>query len=163
MYIKQKLDYIIIQENIKYEKEGINRIIKKSNGDMRKVINILQTTVMSNKIVTEENVNKCLDAPSRNEIEDILEILIKDSFKECYDNLKTYIQEQGHSLTDIINEIYDVIIEDFLSNQSKKNINLSEKKILNILKSLGNIQYNLCNIMDENMQLGYLISIFKLE
>lgn len=56
-----------------------------SKGDMRKVINVLQSTSMAFDVVNEDNVYTCVGHPLRSEIEHILETLLTaKSFEEAF-------------------------------------------------------------------------------
>lgn len=59
---------------------GLKAIIELSEGDMRKVLNILQSTAMSHDTINEENVYNCVGAPSPYVMKDIFSILMNDSF-----------------------------------------------------------------------------------
>lgn len=56
-----------------------------AKGDMRKVLNVLQSTALAFKLVNEDNVYTCVGHPLRKDIERILEALLSNSdFSECY-------------------------------------------------------------------------------
>lgn len=55
---------------------------------MRKVLNILQSTWMAYKDVTEENVYNCVGHPTPEEIKSIINWLLStEDFKECYESI----------------------------------------------------------------------------
>lgn len=67
--------------------DGKKALIKLANGDMRKVLNVLQSTWMAYKDVTEENVYKCVGHPTPAEIKSIINWLMSiEDFQECYDS-----------------------------------------------------------------------------
>lgn len=73
---------------IKIDQTGKKALIKLSNGDMRRVLNILQSTWFAYKNVTEENVYSCVGHPTPENITSILNWLLStDDFKECYDSI----------------------------------------------------------------------------
>lgn len=54
-------------------------------GDMRKVLNVLQSTWMAFKDVTEENVYTCVGHPQKKDIENIVYWLLNDeNFADTY-------------------------------------------------------------------------------
>lgn len=161
--IKQKIFDIVEKENVKYTNDGIDTIIKRSNGDMRKVLNILQSVSMSYNIINEFNVDKCLGYPCKKDIVDILHNLIKNNFEDSFHTLKDYKEEQGFSLTDIIIEVHDYLINKLIQKKEiNDNINLSENQIMNIIKHLGKIEYDIANCTDESIQFGAFVGIFKI-
>lgn len=158
--VEIKIDEISNAEKIKVDKSGIDTIIKISNGDMRKVINILQSTSMISPIVSENTVNKCLGYPTRNAINSIYESLLNDDFKTIYNNILKIKTDYSISLNDIILELHDILVNS-ITNQTFTKLN--ENQILNILSRLRQIEINQATTTNENIQLGALIGIYKLE
>lgn len=153
-----KIKEITNHMNIKITQDGIETITKISKGDMRKVINILQSTSMIYKIVNNVNVSKCVGYPSNENISFIMNELLTQNIKTAYTNIQQKIYENGYALSDILIELVDILINNFVSNNNK----LSQKKFCNILINLRNIEMNLTLCPDENIQLAAIISIFKL-
>lgn len=59
-----------------------------SKGDMRKVLNILQSTSMAFDVVNEENVYTCVGQPQRADIQSILEILLScKDFQQAFEGI----------------------------------------------------------------------------
>lgn len=62
------------------EKAAMEAIVKLSEGDMRKVLNILESTSMAHsKGVTVQDVYNSTGRPSPQEIKTVFEILLQDS------------------------------------------------------------------------------------
>lgn len=74
--------------SIKIDDGGKQALMKLSNGDMRRVLNILQSTWMAYKNVTEANVYSCVGHPTPENIKSILNWLLStEDFKDCYDSI----------------------------------------------------------------------------
>lgn len=57
-----------------------------SKGDMRKVLNVLQSTSMAFDVVNEDNVYTCVGHPLRSDIERTLQTLLStEGFEQAYD------------------------------------------------------------------------------
>ena len=82
--IKPRLEYVIKQEQIKATDDGIKALINLAQGDMRKILNILQSTSTAFDVVDEKNVFLCCGHPLRQDIESILSWLINDKFTTIY-------------------------------------------------------------------------------
>ena len=65
-YIKNHLIDICEKENIKYKEEGLLDIINMSKGDLRKIINVLQTVYLIDNEITLDNVNRITNYPKKN-------------------------------------------------------------------------------------------------
>lgn len=62
-----------------------------SKGDMRKVLNILQSTSMAFDEVNEETVYTCVGQPQKVDIQNILETLLScKDFKQAYEGIDIY-------------------------------------------------------------------------
>lgn len=67
--------------------DGKKALVKLANGDMRKVLNVLQSTWMAFKHVNEDNVYSCVGYPKPSDIKTMVNWLMAvESFQECYDS-----------------------------------------------------------------------------
>lgn len=65
--------------------DGKKALCTLAGGDMRKVLNVLQSTWMAYKNVTEETVYTCVGHPQTKDITKIIGWLMNvEDFKECY-------------------------------------------------------------------------------
>ena len=156
--IKKKAITISKEMKLQYEETGIDTIIKISKGDMRKVLNILQATNMAyNGSITSKTVTNCIGYPTPNEIKLIIDSLMKKSYQNAYNDIKNIISKNGYSLSDIITELTDNMLQLFMNNK------LSQDKIIKILTHMKTIEINMSLCPDDNIQLGGIVGIFKLE
>ncbi len=153
--IKERLIIISEKENIVYNDPGLDTIIIRSKGDMRKILNILQTVSMSYDIVSQDNVNKCLGYPSIKNINNIYNALVKKSFNQSYLLLNDLIISNGYSINDIIYELYQKLL---IVISTKNNIH-NEIKILNMLADL---EYTNLLCTSETLQISAIVGIFNL-
>lgn len=62
-----------------------------SGGDMRKVINVLQSTFMAYENVTEDNVYACVGHPQKKDIMNVVDWLLNTKdFAEAYKSRFSY-------------------------------------------------------------------------
>jgi len=61
--IRSRLVEIADKEKVNYTEDGIQSILALSGGDMRRVLNLLQSTAMSSEVVNEQNVYMTSGAP----------------------------------------------------------------------------------------------------
>jgi DNA polymerase III delta prime subunit len=149
--IYQMLSNICSKENITINKNGINAIIKVSNGDMRKSINTLQSTFMTYGKITESNVYKCLGHCKNKDMENIYQLL-----KDCNNMHNTIIEitkimrSENIFINNIINELTLKIIKDDYSD-NKKNF---------LIDRLSAIQYKSSTSVYYDIQLSEIAAIF---
>ncbi|VEN59708.1 unnamed protein product [Callosobruchus maculatus] len=149
--IMPRLEYVVEQEGVTITEDGKRALLTLANGDMRKVLNVLQSTWLAYKNVTEDNVYTCVGHPLRKDIENIFKWLLNSDFKSTYNNIKELKMIKGLALHDILTEIHDYAHRaefpfDVL-------IDLSEK--------ISDIELRLCAGADENIQLTALIAAFQ--
>ena len=160
--IRKKVLYIIKEEGVKATTKGINVIIKRSGGDMRKVINMLQSTSMAYNVVSESNVNKRAGYPQRKQIEKIFNTLVISDFNKSFEDISEMMKSFGLSLTDILHELHNIIVE-YISNDVKGNFKLNflnEDNMKIILDYLRKIEFNQSVNTTENIQLSALVGVF---
>lgn len=112
--ILPRLDYIIDAERLTATDEAKSALISLADGDMRRVINTLQSTAMAfDGVVSQENVYKCCGQPTEEDIEEIFSILTDKSkeVKDVYDYILSFQYNKGLALQDLINRIHLKILE----------------------------------------------------
>lgn len=162
--IRTKIIEVVKKEKIKVTDLGINSIIKRSNGDMRKVLNIMQSVSMIYPIINEKNINTCIGYPRKQDMMKIFDLLINEQFEKSYYEIIKIKNENGLSLGDIITEIHDILVDyiinkETLFNNIKK---LETDVIINILDKLREVEFNNSVNTIENIQISGLIGIFKM-
>lgn len=156
-HITSKLKQIAKEMKLKITSDGISEIIKISKGDMRKVLNILQATHMTCDIVNSYNVTTCIGYPTPHDIANMYEILSKQTdFKSCYCNLKSLMMSNGYSMSDIVTELTNISIQNFMDKK------ISQEKIIILISNMRNIEMNITLCSDEFVQLSGLIGVFSL-
>jgi replication factor C subunit 3/5 len=154
--ITKKLNDISSKMKLKISKDGIDTIIKISRGDMRKVLNILQATSMAYDTINSENVTNCIGYPTSKHMDTILASLIKDPYSKCYNDISLLISKNGYSLMDILTELTDLVMANFINKK------ISQDKVASILGNMREIEMNLTLCPSESIQLSGLVGLFKL-
>jgi len=150
---RERLEYIIKSEEVKIDEGGIKALLKLGKGDMRRSINILQSTFLSfNNDVNEENVYSCTGNPQPQDIDSIYEALMKNNFSEGYEYINNLKKVKGYALLDIIQEITDKIFLTTFPDEAKSELFIK----------LSDIEYRLSIGSSEKIQVGALISAFIL-
>jgi replication factor C subunit 3/5 len=71
--------------------DGKKALLTLAQGDMRKALNILQSTSMAYKEVTEDNVYTCVGHPLKNDISNIVKWLLNEDFSSAYKSILYYV------------------------------------------------------------------------
>jgi replication factor C subunit 3/5 len=155
-FIEEKIKSITKSIGFEISQSGIDTLIKISKGDMRKVINTLQATHMAFKNVNDVNINKCIGYPSPADIETIQKILEKENIKNSYSQISKIVKENGYSLMDIIQELFNKRIKNYLSS----NNSTSDDRVMDFIVNMRDIEANLSMFQNENIQLAGLIAAY---
>lgn len=157
--IIKKINEIVLLEKLQITDSGINTIIRRANGDMRKILNILQSTNMAYNIINETNVNLCLGYPKKTAIDKIFDSLLNDTFLNSYNIILNIKKTYALSIADIVEALQNILTEMSLNNENTK---LSTIQIAKILDKLRLVEYNIALNTIDTIQISALIGVFKL-
>lgn len=152
--IKQKLNTIADDLGLTITDDGANEILKIAKGDMRKVLNILQSTSMSYTVINSNNVSNCAGYPLSSHISQIYKSLNNDNFKTAYEKITKMIHENGYAVSDILTELTTILLD---KNNKETTESLSIK-----LSNMREIEMNLTSCTNEYTQICALVGAFKL-
>ncbi|XP_075219941.1 replication factor C subunit RfC3 isoform X2 [Lycorma delicatula] len=150
--ILPRLEHVIKEENVKVTEDGKKALMQLSQGDMRKVLNVLQSTATAFPEVNEENVYTCVGHPLKSDIRNILQWLLNHDFKTAYTSIKELKLAKGLALQDILTELHLLL----------HRVSLPPETLIDLLIKLAEIEYRLLSGTSENLQLSALVSAFSL-
>lgn len=153
--IENKIKEITKKEKLQITNDAVKIMIEISNGDFRKIINILQTCSIITTNIDEDIINSSLGIPRNSEVNAIYNTLKNknDSFKKSHEIISKIKNTEGYALNDIIKIIFKKLLLEMDS------IELQHFKY--IINKLSVIEYNLINNTNEQIQLNSFIGIFK--
>ncbi len=117
--IQGRLEEVAKAEKVPITKDGIQAILDLSGGDMRRVLNLLQSTAMSlsttgaestdmeidEKAVDETAVYTTSGSPLPRDMETILKSLLNDTFKDSIQTISDMCTSKGYALADVLKEL----------------------------------------------------------
>jgi len=149
------INNIINLEKINITDDCINNIIKISEGDMRKSINILQSLFLinsNNMIITKDLYKMVGYLEPEKSIEMMNYLFEKKSLNEIYTTILKFKEDNNLSINDIIKELSQFLL---------KNKNISTSKLIEIFDKLAQIEVYLTNNVNQEIQLCAIISSLK--
>lgn len=152
--MEKKIIEICKNEKLKYNKDGIDILIKISKGDMRRAINNLQSLNMAYDIINYDNVIKCSGYPPIKIIEDIYNITQKNTLDKCHDKIKNTIEIEQYSVLELITELHNYLLQLYLNDKIKI------EKFTNIITKLKNTEQNVFLCPPNDLAISSLISCF---
>lgn len=160
--IRKKVLEIRKAEKIKVTEQGIDTIIRRANGDMRRVLNILQSVSMISTKIDKAAINNCIGYPQDKHIQKIMTSLTTDAFSKSYKLAQTLMLNNGLSLNDIIEEIVYIFVQHITGNGEYSDYfkNIDKVKILNILDQMRAIEYAQSTNVTDKIQLGSFVGLF---
>ncbi|KAJ3055953.1 hypothetical protein HK097_008662 [Rhizophlyctis rosea] len=149
--IRTRLDYVIETEGINITEDGRKSLLRLSQGDMRRALNILQATHAAFPIVNEDAVYTCTGSPRPKDITTMASIMFDSDFASAYAAVQRLKTEKGLALSDIITELYNTVMAMEL---------LPSCRVL-LLDRMAEIEHRLSTGCTEKIQLAALIGVFR--
>ncbi|XP_062160172.1 replication factor C subunit 3 [Alnus glutinosa] len=149
-HVTERLKHVIEAEKLEVSETGLAALVRLSNGDMRKALNILQSTHMASQQITEESVYLCTGNPLPKDIEQISYWLLNDSFVESFKRISEMKMRKGLALVDIVREVTMFVFK----------IRMPSDVRVQLINDLADIEYGLSLGCNDKLQLGSLIASF---
>ncbi|XP_037337979.2 replication factor C subunit 5 isoform X1 [Pungitius pungitius] len=155
-----RLEYVVQQESLDINPGGMKAIVTLSSGDMRRSLNILQSTSMAYGKVTEDTVYTCTGHPLRSDIANILDWSLNKDFTTAYKRIlgdtpqKQILQLKtlkGLALNDILTEVHLLI----------HRVDFPPAIRIGLLIKLADIEHRLASGTNEKIQLSSMVAAFQ--
>ena len=129
--IRERLRFVADKEGLagRLQPAGESAIIRQSGGDMRKVLNVLQSCAAGHEVIDEEAVYASTGNPTPKAVAALLETLFKGTFQQGCAALQAFSAE-GYALSDLITEI----------SRSVANIALPADARVHIVEKLADVE-----------------------
>ncbi len=148
----QIIDRIAKEEKLKISDKAKDALVDISDGDCRRLENIMQSCAAISKNITEELVYSLASVAKPKEVKEILELAINNRFIEARNKLLDLMLNYGLSGLDIIKQIQKQVIELDVDNREK----------MNLIEKCGEIEFRMTEGSDEFIQLEALLAKFAL-
>lgn len=148
--IVPRLEYIVETEQLKMTPDGKDALLIVSKGDMRTVINTLQSTAMSFDTVSENTVYQCIGQPTPKEMKEVVKTLLNDPSKKCMNTIQTKLFENGYALQDVITHLHDFVFT----------LDIPDEAMSAIITGLGEVEENLSTGCSNETQLAAVVAAF---
>lgn len=146
-----RLEHVIQQESIETTPDGMKAIVTLSTGDMRRSLNILQSTSMAYGKVTEDTVYTCTGHPLRSDIANILDWSLNKDFTTAYNQILQLKTLKGLALNDILTEIHLLV----------HRVDFPASIRMGLLIKLADIEHRLASGTNEKIQLSSMVAAFQ--
>lgn len=146
------IEKIAKEEGLKINSEAIDTLFNKSNGDLRRVINLIQASSSITKNITKDTLYEVISEAEPQEVKEILEIAMKGNFLDAREKLLNLMLKKSLGGLDIVKAI----------SQEIWNLNIKEDEKIKLIEKCGEIEFRLVEGSDEFIQLEALLASFYL-
>ncbi|MGK0209145.1 MAG: replication factor C small subunit [Patescibacteria group bacterium] len=150
--IKRRVDLIAQREGLTINAEAFDQLYEASEGDCRRVINLLQATSSISPNITGELVSTIVSKAKPTDIRIVLDYSLSGDFQSAKEKLLDIMLRESISGQDIIKAIQKEVWKLNLDNQLK--VKITEK--------IGEVEFRLVEGSDEFIQLEALLASFIL-
>ncbi|XP_059299113.1 replication factor C subunit 3 [Lycium ferocissimum] len=150
VHVSERLKHVIEAERLDVPEGGLKALVQLSNGDMRKALNILQSTHMASQLITEEAVYLCTGNPLPKDIEQISYWLLNEPFAISCKRISDIKTIKGLALVDIVREVTMFVFK----------IKMPADVRVQLINEMADIEYRLTFGCNDKLQLGSLIAAF---
>jgi replication factor C small subunit len=151
--IKKYVKRIVDGEKLKITDDAISAIIFISEGDLRRVANLLQSSAALGEKITEDIVYDVSSQAKPDDVKRMIEFALKGKFEDARKLLQDMLLRQGLSGEDIIREIHKQIYSlDGISEETK----------IKLIEKCGEYEFRISEGGDDLIQLTALLAQFLL-
>jgi len=153
---KKELDLIVERiakgEHLKITDQARDVLIELSEGDCRRLENIMQSCAALGKDVDEELVYSMAAVAKPKEIDEVLRLAIQNKFVDARNKLLDVMLNYGLAGLDVIKQIQKEIL----------NLDLDNKERMELIEKCGETEFRMTEGSDEYIQLEALLAQFTI-
>jgi len=150
--IQSRIQYIADKEGITLNEGALAAISAIANGDLRKAINVLQSSAVINENIDENLVYQITSTAKPEDINLLIHTAMDGNFMDALIILDSFLLEQGLSAVDIINQIHRAVFD----------LDIPDRVKVKLIDKIGEIDFRLTEGATERIQLEALIAEFML-
>jgi len=147
---EKRVRYIAEAEKIQVSDDGIKAILKLGKGDMRRILNVLQSTALTFPVIDSRAVHLTTGDPLPEDMQFLVKTLMSSKFEDCVNVVERMRSERGYSLVDIIREVHDIV----------KSIEMPRKPRILVHSDLADIEHRLCVGCFDRLHVPALVGSF---
>jgi len=147
-----RLEDIVKAEGLDVTDGGKDALLSLSNGDMRRVLNVLQAASMSFQKIDSRAVYLCTGNPLPEDVQSILDWLLNDDFNEVLTRIRDLCTTKGYALSDILKDLTDLLV----------GMELPPEAAAIIYDDMSTIEWRLATGASEKIQLAALVGVFMI-
>ena len=148
--VSNKLHEVCTAEGLQLDDHASKAIVNLSGGDMRKVLNVLESCSLAYKEIPVTKVYEVTGRPSPDTIERIYGVLTNSDFQEAFNTFNDLKTSKSLALEDIIRELHKCVME----------TNFSEQMKMHLVMRMSEVEYRLAAGANERTQIASIVGCF---
>ena len=142
------IDRIAKEEHLKITEKAREALVEISEGDCRRMENILQSCAAMEKHIDEEIVYSMAAVAKPKEIGEVLKLALENKFVEARNKLLDVMLNYGLAGIDVIKQIQKELL----------NLDIDNRKKMELIEKCGEVEFRLTEGSDEFVQLEALLA-----
>ncbi len=149
-----RLEKIAETENLKYTPGTLESIVYFAEGDMRRAVNILQSTASIGTEITEDHVNEVVSKAKPKDVARIVNMALDGDFMGARDLLREIMVVQGTSGEDMITQVYQEV-----SRMAMEDL-IGSEEYIKLVEHIGEYDFRIREGANPRIQLESLLTKF---
>ena len=146
--VKSYIQRLGESENFSISEDAVEAVMRVSDGDLRRVTNVLQTAAISTDEIEEEDVYSVSASLKPEEITEILEKTLSNQFIDARDQLSDLMIERGLDGQDIVSSIHREVY----------NLDIGDQQKLELIEALGEFEFRITEGASADVQIEALLA-----
>jgi replication factor C small subunit len=151
--IRKRLLFIAKKEGLKITEEAMGVLLVSAEGDLRRAINMLQSSSAIKKDIDAETIASVTSVAMPQKVRGLIELALKGEFVESRKNLREIIVAYGVAGEDLIAQIHREVF----------NLSVSEEMKIRLADVIGEYEFRIVEGSNEIIQLEALLAQFALK
>ncbi|MDP3066722.1 MAG: replication factor C small subunit [Methanobacteriaceae archaeon] len=153
-HVIKRLEIICQEENLNYTPGALESIVYFAEGDLRRAVNILQSSATLGEEITEDNIHEVVSKAKPKDVRRIINLSLDGEFMAARDLLREVMVVQGTSGEDMITQIYQEV-----SRMSMEGL-IEENNYIYLVDNIGTYDYRIREGSNPRIQLEALLTKF---
>ncbi len=146
--LTKRINHIAKKEQVQLTDEGIQAILYVSGGDMRRAINILQASSVTQTQVDADSVFSTTGKARPEDIHQMLQLALNGKFLDAQEKLQNLLVWQGLAGTDIVRQIHREVMK----------LGINEISKVQLVDLVGEAEFRLTEGADPEIQLSHVLA-----
>ena len=148
--VSAKLSEVTAAEGLQLDERASKAIVNLSGGDMRKVLNVLESCSLAYREIPESKIYEVTGRPSPDVIEQIYDVLTNGDFQTAFNTFNELKTSKSLALEDILRELHKCVME----------TNFNEQMKMSLVMRMSEVEYRLAAGANERTQIASIVGCF---